>query len=67
MTETKTEEDKVREHEEMLARIKSRAEAYARSPFWFTVWDLTIYLLKCLFWLGFWSLVTQCTCGGCVW
>lgn len=66
MTDEKTEADKVREHEKALAKINSRVEAYARSPFWFTVWDLSAKSLNVVFWLLFWSLMTQCHCE-CVW
>lgn len=65
--EEMTEADKARKHEDTLARIKSRADAFAHSPFWFTFWDVSRKLLNVAFWLGFWSLITQCTCGGCVW
>jgi hypothetical protein len=67
MTDQKSEADKAREHEDTMARVKARAEAFARSPFWFTLWDISHKCLSVVFWLLFWSLVTQCTCGGCVW
>lgn len=59
--------EKVREHEKNQAIIKARAAAFERSPFWFTLWDITHFTIKCLFWLGFWAMVAQCSCDGCVW
>lgn len=56
-----------RDHEKRLAVIQSRKDAFARSPFWFTVWDWSTRLLNVAFWLGFWSLIAQCTCRGCIW
>jgi hypothetical protein len=47
--------------------IKCRAKAFDRSPFWFTLWDVTTEIVKIAFWLGFWSIIAQCTCSGCIW
>jgi hypothetical protein len=55
------------EHEETLAKIQSRKEAFARSPFWFTFWDVLTKVVHVAFWLCFWSIVAQCTCSGCIW
>jgi hypothetical protein len=65
--DTESEADKARDHEQRLVVIKSRAEAFAKSPVWFTVWDLTGTILKIIFWLGFWSIIAQCECSGCIW
>lgn len=67
MSDEKTKADKAREHEDTLARIKSRSDAFALSPFWLTAWDILARLLKIMFWLGFWSIIAQCTCSGCIW
>lgn len=62
-----TEADKVREHEDSMARIKSRADAFARSPFWFTFWDVTITFLRVGGQVAALMLLAQCSCDGCVW
>lgn len=55
------------EQEVTLATIKVRADAFARSPFWFTFWDIATRGLTACFWIAFWSIVAQCTCSGCIW
>lgn len=52
--------------QEKLAIIATRAAAFDRSPFWFTVWDVTKKVLEVTCWLGWTLLVAQCTCNGCV-
>lgn len=58
--------DDQREHEQKLAKIAARQAAFERSPFWFTVWDWTTGFLQVVFWFGFWLIVAQCTCDGCI-
>jgi hypothetical protein len=60
-------DEEKQDHEKTMAGIASRKAAFDKSPFWFTVWDVSVRLLNIAFWLGFWSLVTQCTCSGCIW
>lgn len=55
-----------RNHEKEMARIESRKAAFARSPFWFTVWYSITTLLNVACWLGFWFLLANCTCSGCI-
>ena len=55
-----------RQNEEKLKKIEARKAAFEKSPFWFTVWDLSSKILEALFWLAFWSLIVQCSCD-CVW
>lgn len=54
------------EHELKLAKIRARAAAFQKSPFWFTVWYGSQMVFNIVFWLAFWSLVTQCSCK-CIW
>jgi hypothetical protein len=54
--------DEQRDHEQTLAKIQARKEAFALSPFWFTVWDTAMKVLHIAFWLCFWGLVVQCNC-----
>lgn len=51
-----------REHQKEMAIIEARARAFDQSPFWFTVWDATMRILKISFWLSFWLIVAQCHC-----
>jgi len=53
-------------HEETLAKIKSRSEAFNRSPIIFTLWDWVTTLMHVTFWIGFWFLIAQCSCEGCI-
>lgn len=41
--------------------------AFNRSPGWFTLLRITQKMLKVVLWLGFFAIVAQCTCNGCVW
>lgn len=59
--------DGQREHEIKLAQIESRKAAFAKSPFWYAVCSVFKGLLATVFWLGFWSIIAQCTCDGCIW
>ena len=52
---------------EKMAIIQARQEAFTRSPFWFTVWDFGRIILNVAFRLGFWAMIAQCTCSGCIW
>ena len=67
MSSEESEADEVREHEQVLAKIKSRSEAFAEHPVWFTLWDTLNTVLRVCFWLTFWSIVAQCICSGCIW
>jgi len=58
--------EKENELQKTLAKIESRKASFARSPFWFTVWDISWNLLNVVFWLGFWFLVANCECKGCM-
>ena len=51
-----------REFEQKIAMINSRKEAFLKSPFWFTFWDLVRSALNICFWLSFWLIVAQCNC-----
>ena len=41
--------------------------AFNRSPGWFTLLRITQKMLKVVLWLGFFAIVAQCACNGCVW
>ena len=58
--------EKEREHQEKMARMAHRRSAFEKSPFWFTLWDVTVRTLEVVLWLGFWLLVAQCSCDGCI-
>ncbi len=60
------EAEEIRDHEKKLAIIEARKIAFARSPFWFTVWDWGAKIIGTALWLGFWFLLAQCTCDGCI-
>lgn len=62
MAEEDEETQAQREHEKTLAIVQSRKEAFAKSPAWFTIWDVATKTLKICFWLGFWLIVAQCHC-----
>lgn len=62
MAEEDEEAQSQREHEKTLAIVQARKEAFAKSPVWFTIWDVTTKALKIIFWLSFWLIVAQCHC-----
>lgn len=60
------EKEEQRKHEQALATIKARNEGFLKSPFWFTVWDISTTILNITFWIVFWFLIVSCTCNGCI-
>jgi len=54
------------EHEYKLKVVDARKEAFKQDPVRFTIWDISIKSIDCLFWLGVIFLVAQCSCGGCM-
>lgn len=55
------------EHELKMARIRRSEAIFAGHPRWYTIWDVATDILRIAFWLGFWAIVAQCSCNGCIW
>lgn len=46
------------DHAEEMAKIEGRKAAWQRSPFWYCFYTV----LECVFWLGTFALLAQCSC-----
>ena len=50
-----------------IEEIRADQKCFEKSPFFWTLANVTKSVCNTIFWLGFFALMTQCVCDGCIW